>query len=482
LRKTRERAHSGRLAGARLDSEHAARPRRRAWRPALAELPRARAGSVPACMISLSFFLILVSSLTTRMLATLRGALCGAATLSPRKRGAEAPAPAAAENNTNNDDASAPTPASSRQQQAAPPLPPPSADGERILLGPPPSRDARWVAFALAPPRDAAPRRAPFSFRGEQYNIIPDNDAAAAPTAAAPPPPLLVCASADTTAATLLAFCAAWLGLPSESLSVAGGELILSEAVPERTVADARLGGAATGDDDAATSCALRRAPPLPPPPVRRVFALPWCAICLSAATGAVWTCRGGGGDGDADDDESADDDDDADGGGGGGEGGRHRFCGACVRRYAATALSARSAAALRCPVPGCQCTLKSDDLAALVDLAALRARLARATAEHAARLRAIADGAEVRACLPCAPAAMRSPPRVRSCIVDHRRCVKPSLTRARLLPRTQGPELASLLARGDACGCPCCRVLIQKAGGCRHMQCSVCGCNFEWQ
>jgi hypothetical protein len=253
------------------------------------------------------------------------------------------------------------------------------------------------VAVTLAPPPDAVGAGAEFIFRGVTFTSARGGGA-----------PVALTLTRATTAATLLAWCAAWLALPAESLSVAGGRLVLSASTPERTAEEAGLGA----DADA----------PGAPPPTRRVFALPWCAICLSAASGVVWTCRGGG--------------DDADGGG---ATARHRFCAQCVRRYAATALSARSAAALRCPAQGCSHTLQSDELSQLVDLPALRALRAARTAQHAARLRGIAAGAE-------------------------------------------GPELQALLQSGGACGCPSCRVLIQKAGGCRHMVCSVCGCDFEWQ
>jgi hypothetical protein len=348
-----------------------------------------------------------VMRLAARAMAALR-ALCGA------------PPPKLA---PSDDDHDAPAALARDDAGAAPPPPPPCCpqppppDGERILAGPPPSRG--WVAVTLQPPADCgAAAQREFTFRGVRF-ALPRHARGRATLALAP----------STTAATLLDFCAVWLGVPAASLSIAGAELVLSSSSPRRTVAEARLGA------DAGAA----------PPPVRRVFALPWCAICLSAASGALWSCRGGIAGGARDDDDDDDDDDGADAAGAAGavtEGVpsvRHRFCAACVRRYVATALSVRSAATLRCPAPGCLHTLEADELAQLVDLAALRTARAARTAQHAARLRAVAAGAE-------------------------------------------GPELAALLARGGACACPGCAVLIQKAGGCRHMVCSVCGVDFQWE
>ncbi len=296
-----------------------------------------------------------------------------------------------------------------RRHDAAP-------SGERVLPGVPPSRD--WLAVDLAPPPELAAGAADaFTFRSVRF---------------APPPgrPARVALTPDTTAATLLDFCAAWLRVPAESLSIAGGALVLSTAMPRRTAAEAGLGADVAGRDV----------------PLRRIFALPWCAICLGAATGAVWSCRGGMG---------------------GAHSVRHSFSDGCAKRYAATVISVRSAATLRCPVPGCAHTLLSSaELAALVDVAALARLRAARTAQHAARLRAVLAGAEVRYI-------------ARDCHVSSDALL---LTWHADVALRQGTELASMLARGEACACPACAVLIQKGGGCRHMHCSVCGEDFEWE
>ena len=266
-------------------------------------------------------------------------------------------------------------PADATQHEAAPSVAnaePAAADAssssdEKKEEEPPPPQ----LAFRLVPPPALSVAASePFDFRGAQYSPRRDGRVA-------------VRVAPDTPCESLLDFCAAWLRVRPESLSVQGPRLTLSPASPRRTAEQAGLGEASPpgtplardGGADGGADEALAEHP---------VFSLPFCCICLEAASGAVWACRAAQ---------------------------RHVCCGECARRYAATRIVMRPTASnLACPVPGCPHTLlNSIQLQRLVNTEDVRAARAQRVADQAERLRRIASGQEVRS--------------------THARCAMPMLT-----------------------------------------------------
>ena len=246
------------------------------------------------------------------------------------------------------------TPSASNAEPAAAESAPTSSDEEEEDEPPPPPPPPR-LSFRLVPPAALSAAAAePFDFGGKQYSPRRDGR-------------LAVAVAPDTPCESLLAFCAAWLRVRPESLSVQGPRLTLSPASPRRTAEQAGLGAPS---------------PPGTPPAQREgggdalaehlVFSLPICCICLEAASGAVWACRAAQ---------------------------RHVCCGECARRYAATRIVMRpTAAALHCPVPGCPHTLlNSLQLQQLVNTEDVRAARAQRISDQVERLRRIVTGQEVR-------------------------------------------------------------------------------------
>lgn len=281
---------------------------------------------------------------------------------------------------------------------------PPAADGDgdkdEADASPPESPRLRFRL--VPPPALSAAAAQPFDFGGEVYSPRQDGQ-------------VVLAVAADTPAEELLDLCSHWLRVRPESLAVQGPRLTLTPGSPRRTVAQAGLGEPP--------------APATPPPPDESlspdaavpghaVFALPWCCICLEAATGAVWSCRGNGPQ-------------------------QHNCCDGCARRYAATRLALRmtlpAAGALRCPAPGCPHTLLADrELWRLVNTDDVRRAHAQRVKDQAERLRRVTAGME-------------------------------------------GAELQQRLRCGAARPCPACHALIEKAGGCNHVFCSACGTSFDW-
>ena len=239
-------------------------------------------------------------------------------------------------------DASSASSSSDEEEEEEPPPPPPP---------PPPPR----LAFRLVPPPALSVAASePFDFRGAQYSPRRDGRVA-------------VRVAPDTPCESLLDFCAAWLRVRPESLSVQGPRLTLSPASPRRTAEQAGLGEATPPGTPPARDGDVTKALAEHP-----VFSLPFCCICLEAASGAVWACRAAQ---------------------------RHVCCGECARRYAATRIVMRPTATnLACPVPGCPHTLlNSIQLQRLVNTEDVRAARAQRVADQAERLRRIAAGQEVR-------------------------------------------------------------------------------------
>lgn len=217
------------------------------------------------------------------------------------------------------------------------------------------------LRFRLVPPPALTAAAAqPFDYDGRVYSPRQDGQ-------------VVLAVAADTPAEELLHLCSHWLRVRPESLAVQGPRLTLTPGSPRRTVAQAGLGEPP--------------APATPPPPDdasdaavpgHAVFALPWCCICLEAATGAVWSCRGDGPQ-------------------------QHNCCDGCARRYAATRLALRpalpaAAAALRCPAPACPHTLLADrELWRLVNTEDVRRAHAQRVKDQAERLRRVTAGLEVR-------------------------------------------------------------------------------------
>jgi len=214
------------------------------------------------------------------------------------------------------------------------------------------------VSFRLMPPpAHLAAAAQPFSYGDELYS--PRGDGHGRPS-------LEVALPADTPASALLALCAAWLRVPRDS--VQGPKLTLSPASPRRTVAQAGLGESSSPPAAAREAAAATAAVP-----VHSVFSLPFCCICLEAATGAVWSCRAVN---------------------------VHSCCDGCARRFAETRLALHPAASatLRCPVPGCPHTLlEGHQLYRLVNTDALRKAHAQRVTDQAARLKRVESGREVR-------------------------------------------------------------------------------------
>ena len=309
------------------------------------ETPASRVARAAACALRLVVLLAAVPKAAPAVfILAAMGAICVtsrreevAKQPSDAKQYEDAPSvpnaePAAAESSASSDE---------DEEEDEPPPPPP----------PPPPR----LSFRLVPPAALSAAAAePFDFGGKQYSPRRDGRVA-------------VAVAPDTPCEALLAFCAAWLRVRPESLSVQGPRLTLSPASPRRTAEQAGLGEASPPSTPPAQSdgagAALAEHP---------VFALPFCCICLEAASGAVWACRAAQ---------------------------RHVCCGECARRYAATRIFMRpTAAALHCPVPGCPHTLlNSIQLQRLVNTEDVRAARAQRIADQAERLRRISAGQEVR-------------------------------------------------------------------------------------
>ena len=235
-----------------------------------------------------------------------------------------------------------------------------SDEDEDVDEEPPPPPPPPRLSFRLVPPPALSVAAAePFDFGGAQYSPRRDGRVA---LAVAP----------DTPCEALLDFCAAWLRVRPESLSVQGPRLTLSPASPRRTAEQAGLGeGPPTPPQSEAedgVDAALAEHP---------VFSLPFCCICLEAASGAVWACRAAQ---------------------------RHVCCGECARRYAATRIVMRPTASnLACPVPGCPHTLlNSIQLQRLVNTEDVRAARAQRVTDQADRLLRISTGQEVRSMRAC--------------------------------------------------------------------------------
>ena len=215
-------------------------------------------------------------------------------------------------------------------------------------------------------------------------------------------------APSTMTVATLLDFCAAWLGVPGpESISVSASPGVLAPDRPTRTLAEAGFG---LLDSDHRARVA--------PVPTYVVIPPPFCGICLGfASPGPSWTCRGSVHD----------------------RGSAHIFCEACMKRYAETSLFIGAQVMLRCPSPGCPYTMDVDEIGRLVPLDTLAAKRANNVADQQRRLASIRAGNE------------------------------------------EESGLRELLASNVARSCPRCSVVILKNGGCHHMTCNMCGCQFDW-
>ena len=227
------------------------------------ETPASRVARAAACGLAL---LWLLAALPVLCILAAMGAICVTArreeaVKKPADATQHSAAPSVAKAEPAAADVSSPTASSDEDEDVDEEPPPP----------PPPPR----LSFRLVPPPALSVAAAePFDFGGAQYSPRRDGRVA---LAVAP----------DTPCEALLDFCAAWLRVRPESLSVQGPRLTLSPASPRRTAEQAGLGeGPPTPPQSEAedgVDAALAEHP---------VFSLPFCCICLEAASGAVWACR----------------------------------------------------------------------------------------------------------------------------------------------------------------------------------------------